>query len=212
MKKIVVIFLEILIMIVGTSCDRKIEKDVKMKNIIDKNYETAVYGGGCFWCLETLFQRLKGVVSVISGYAGGTEINPTYQRVCAGFTGHAEVIQIVFDPLVISYEKLLDIFWDMHDPTLVNRQGDDIGSQYRSIILYTSNQQKMTAETRKQKLDESHTYEKPIVTEIKELQEFFPAEDYHQNYFEQNKVQPYCNIVIAPKVKHFEEKYKELLK
>jgi len=175
-------------------------------------FETAVFGGGCFWCLEALFQRLGGVRSVTSGYAGGNEKNPTYQRVSAGFTGHAEVIQIEFDPKVITYEKLLEIFWDMHDPIQLNRQGNDYGTQYRSIILTTSEAQKISAEELKKKLNLAGKYKSPIVTEIKEMETFFPAEDYHQNYFSENKFQPYCNVVIAPKVKHFAEKYKDLLK
>ena len=174
--------------------------------------EKAVFGGGCFWCLEAMFQRLIGVRSVTSGYAGGIEINPTYQRVCAGFTRHAEVIQIEFNPTNISYQTLLEIFWDMHDPTLVNRQVNDYETQYRSIILYTTEQQKLIAETIKQNLTTSHIFKNQIVTEIKELREFYPAEDYHQNYYLENINQPYCSMVITPKIKHFLEKYKEFIK
>lgn len=183
-----------------------------MNETIYSNNEKAVFGGGCFWCLEALFNRLDGVISVTSGYAGGHEKNPTYQRVCAGFTGHAEVIQIEFNPSVISFEKLLEIFWEMHDPTKLNQQGADYGTQYRSIVLYTSEEQKAVAEAVKQKLDSSKQYKNPIVTEIKKLEKFYPAEEYHQNYFEENKFQPYCNIVITPKVKHFTEKYGSLFK
>lgn len=179
---------------------------------MNKKTEVVVLGGGCFWCLEAMFQRLAGVLSVTSGYSGGTEKNPTYQRVCAGFTGHAEVVRIEFDPTIISFEKLLEIFWDIHDPTLKNRQGNDIGSQYRSILLYTTEQQKMIAEDKKKKLDEEHIYKNPVVTEIKSLDVFYPAEDYHQMYYSENSLQPYCSVIIGPKVKYFTEKYKEWLK
>jgi peptide-methionine (S)-S-oxide reductase len=212
MKTIVVFFLIIGISLLGLSSCQKVTKEGIMENQIESIYEKAVLGGGCFWCLEALFQRLDGVVSVSSGYAGGHEKNPTYKRVCAGFTGHAEVIQIEFDPSVIRYEKLLEIFWDMHDPTKLNQQGTDYGTQYRSIVIYTTEAQKLTAEKTLQTLTESKKFASPIVTEIKELETFYKAEEYHQNYFEENKYQPYCNIVIAPKVKHFTEKYGSLFK
>jgi len=212
MKSIVVFFLIIGISLLGVSSCQKVTKEQIMENKVDSIYEKAVFGGGCFWCLEALFHRLDGVISVTSGFAGGHEKNPTYQRVSAGFTGHAEVIQIEFDPTVISFEKLLEIFWDMHDSTKLNQQGADYGTQYRSIVLYTSEQQKITTVRAMKTLTESKKFASPIVTEIKELETFYPAEEYHQNYFEENKYQPYCNIVIAPKVKHFTERYGSLFK
>ena len=167
--------------------------------------ETAVLGGGCFWCSEALFRMLPGVQSVTSGYAGGTTENPTYKQVCTGATGHAEVIRIEFDPARISYEKLLETFWATHDPTTLNRQGADTGTQYMSIILHTSEEQKAAAE--RSKAAAQKDLSKPIVTEIVPLKTFYPAEDYHQDYFRANSDQPYCRMVIKPKV----EKLKKYL-
>lgn len=169
--------------------------------------ETATLGGGCFWCLEAIFQMLPGVKSVASGYAGGTKANPTYQEVCTGTTGHAEVIQIQFNPQLISYEKILDTFWDVHDPTTMNRQGPDSGTQYRSIILYNSEAQKVAAE--KSKADAQKHFDQPIVTQIVPLKAFYKAEKYHQDYFRSNPNQPYCRAIIRPKVEKFEHKLQE---
>ncbi len=166
--------------------------------------ETATLGGGCFWCTEALFQMLPGVKSVASGYAGGTKPNPTYQDVCSGRTGHAEVIQIEFDPKAVSYEKILSTFWDAHDPTTLNQQGADHGTQYRSIILYNSEAQKGAAE--KSKAEAQKLFDKPIVTEIAPLKAFYKAEGYHQDYYRSNPNQPYCRVVIQPKVEKFEKK------
>jgi peptide-methionine (S)-S-oxide reductase len=160
--------------------------------------ELATYGGGCFWCVEAIFQRLDGVKSVVSGYAGGKAENPTYQQVCTGDTGHAEVIQIEYDPKKISYEDLLDVFWQAHDPTTLNRQGRDHGTQYRSIILYHNERQKLAAEASKKKA--AAQFQDPIVTEIGPLTKFYPAEKYHQNYFNNNPNAPYCAFVIRPKL------------
>jgi peptide-methionine (S)-S-oxide reductase len=168
--------------------------------------EIATLGGGCFWCTEAEFQMLPGVKSVTSGYAGGTKENPTYKEVCAGDTGHAEVIQIVYDPKVVSYEKLLETFWEAHDPTTLNSQGPDSGTQYRSIILYGSEAQNAAAE--KSKAEAQKHFTKPIVTEIVPLTKFYKGEDYHQNYYRSNPNQPYCRIVIRPKVEKFEKKLK----
>jgi peptide-methionine (S)-S-oxide reductase len=168
--------------------------------------ETATLGGGCFWCTEAVFQMLPGVKSVTSGYAGGTKVNPTYQDVCSGATGHAEVIQIEFDPAVVSYDKILSTFWDAHDPTSLNSQGADHGTQYRSIILYNSEAQKLAAE--KSKAEAQKHFSKPIVTEIEPLKVFYRAEGYHQDYFRSNPDQPYCRYVIQPKVEKFEKKLK----
>jgi peptide-methionine (S)-S-oxide reductase len=166
--------------------------------------EIATLGGGCFWCTEAIFQMLPGVKSVISGYAGGTKENPTYKEVCAGDTGHAEVIQIKYDPKVISYEKLLQTFWEAHDPTTMNAQGPDHGTQYRSIILYSTEAQKFEAV--KSKATAQRRFRQPIVTEIVPLEHFYPAEDYHQDYYRENPNQPYCRMVIRPKVEKFEKK------
>jgi len=168
------------------------------------NTEFATLGGGCFWCMEAVFQMLPGVKSVTSGYAGGTKENPTYEEVCTSKTGHAEVIQVEFDPKVLSYEKLLDTFWEVHDPTTLNRQGNDSGPQYRSIILYSSDAQKQIAE--KSKAAAQKEFSKPIVTEIVPLKKFYKAEGYHQDYFRNHQDAPYCQMVIRPKVKKFEQK------
>ncbi len=174
-------------------------------NVMSTNkIETATLGGGCFWCMEAVYERLPGVLSVTSGFAGGHTVNPTYPEVCGGDTGHAEVTQIVFDPEKISYEKLLDVFWQAHDPTTLNRQGADEGTQYRSIILYHDERQKLIAE--KSRLAAQSDFHHPIVTEIVPFTKFYPAEDYHQGYYDLNSNQPYCQVVIAPKLEKLEHK------
>src|SRR3989344_6036989 len=170
---------------------------------------TAVFGGGCFWCTEATFEMLKGVHSVIPGYAGGSSLNPTYEAVCGGTTGHAEVIKIEFDPGVISYEDLLTVFFAVHDPTTPNRQGNDVGTQYRSIILYTDEQQKIQAENVVSELSKEGDR---VVTEIKPLEKFHPAEDYHKDYYPKNPDQAYCRLVINPKLKKLKEKFQDILK
>lgn len=160
--------------------------------------ELATFGGGCFWCTEAVFKRTDGVLSIVSGYAGGVKPNPTYEEVCSGSTGHAEVIQIEFEPDRVSYEELLALFWKSHDPTSVNRQGADVGTQYRSIILtHTENQARAATSSKEER---SSQYPRPVVTEIKEMDVFYPAEDYHQHYFERNPDAGYCRFVIAPKL------------
>jgi peptide-methionine (S)-S-oxide reductase len=176
-------------------------------NASTNHTEIATLGGGCFWCTEAVYQMLPGVKSVASGYAGGTRENPTYKEVCTGDTGHAEVIQIEFDPTVLSYGKLLDTFWDVHDPTTLNQQGPDTGTQYRSIILYSSEAQKGVAE--KSKAAAQKKFSRPIVTEIVPLKKFYKAEDYHQDYYRSNPDQFYCRMVIRPKVEKFEKKLHE---
>jgi peptide-methionine (S)-S-oxide reductase len=165
--------------------------------------EIADLGGGCFWCMEAVFERLPGVISVTSGFAGGQTPNPTYEQVCTETTGHAEVTQIEFDPAKLSYAKLLDVFWQAHDPTTLNRQGADVGTSYRSIILYRSEEQKRIAE--KSKAEAQINFKNPIVTEIVPLTRFYPAEDYHQKYFDNNSRAPYCQMVIAPKLQKLEK-------
>jgi peptide-methionine (S)-S-oxide reductase len=176
----------------------------KTMNTTSTHTETATLGGGCFWCTEAIFQMLPGVKSVTSGYAGGTKANPTYKEVCSGQTGHAEVIQIEFDPQKVSYEKLLQTFWEAHDPTTLNQQGNDTGTQYRSIILYANDTQRVAAE--KSKAEAQKRFSRTIVTEVVPLTRFYKAEGYHQDYFRNNSNQPYCRLVIQPKVDKFEKK------
>ena len=176
------------------------------------NIDTAVFGAGCFWCVEAVFQRLNGVMSVKSGYSGGTVKNPSYKEVCNGTTGHAEVCQIIFDKTKISYAELLEVFWKTHDPTTLNSQGNDFGTQYRSAIFYHTEEQKLLAEKYKKELNEAKAYPNPIVTEITRLSNYYPAEDYHQNYYNQNGSQGYCKFVIQPKVEKFEKVFKSKLK
>lgn len=174
--------------------------------------DTATFGAGCFWCVEAVFQRIKGVVSVASGYSGGTVKNPAYREVCAGTTGHAEVCQIIYDPAVVPYATLLSVFWQTHDPTTLNRQGNDVGTQYRSVVYYHNEAQREEAEKYKRALNESGAFANPIVTEISPFGVFYKAEDYHQNYFNENGREGYCQFVIQPKVEKFEKVFKDLLK
>ena len=162
--------------------------------------EQATFGAGCFWCVEAVFQNLKGVEKVVSGYAGGRNRNPTYKEVCSGLTGHAEVIDITFDPAIITYKELLEIFWKTHDSTTLNRQGADAGTQYRSVIYYHNDEQKQLAGDYKKKLNDGHAFPDPVVTEITAAPEFFAAENYHQNYFNLHGHEPYCQFVARPKV------------
>jgi peptide-methionine (S)-S-oxide reductase len=174
--------------------------------------ETATLGGGCFWCLEPLFKSLRGVDSVVSGYAGGHVANPTYRQVCNADTGHAEVIQVTFDPQEISFRDLLDVFFTVHDPTTPNRQGADVGPQYRSIILFHSPEQERVARQAIAELDAAGTWPAPAVTEVVPLEAFYPAEDYHQNYYAENPNQGYCRVVIAPKVAKFRKQHLDRLR
>ena len=173
--------------------------------------ETATFGAGCFWCVEAVFESLNGVASVESGYSGGTVDNPTYEQVCSGATGHAEVCQIRFDPARISYKELLEVFWQTHDPTTLNRQGNDTGTQYRSAVFYHSDQQRQTAELYKKELTAAKIWGSPIVTEIVPFKKFYKAEEYHQNYYRQNAGQPYCRFVITPKVEKFRKVFEKKL-
>ena len=173
---------------------------------------TATFGNGCFWCTEAVFQRLKGVRTVVSGYSGGTVKNPTYAQVCTGTTGHAEAIQITFDPASISYEELLEVFWQTHDPTTPNRQGNDYGTQYRSVIFYHSDQQKELAEKFKKKLDAAGVFGQPIVTEIVPYTAFYRAEAHHQNFYNENPNQAYCRVMIRPKLEKLKKVFHDKLK
>ncbi len=175
-------------------------------------FDTATLAGGCFWCTEAVFNRLKGVTSVVPGYAASKVANPSYEAVCSGRTGAAEAIQITYDPSVISYDKLLDIFWHLHDPTTLNRQGHDVGTQYRSAIFYHNDEQKDIALASKEAIGKSGTYKQPIVTEIAPFTNFYPAEDYHKDYYDNNRSQPYCMFVIDPKVQKLLKEYRSDLK
>lgn len=174
--------------------------------------ETATLAGGCFWCTEAIFKRLKGVESVTSGYSGGNVENPTYEQVCSGTTGHAEAIQIKFDPKIISFYKLLYVFFKLHNPTTLNQQGNDIGTQYRSAIFYHSKKQKLTAEKVKKEIEKSEMYKDPIVTEIAPFKNFYEAEGYHKNYYDRNSQAPYCQYVIDPKIQKLYKEFKEEVK
>jgi peptide-methionine (S)-S-oxide reductase len=174
--------------------------------------QTATLAGGCFWCMEAVYDNLQGVTDVVSGYAGGTTVNPTYKQVCTGTTGHAEVVQIQFDPAVISYKDLLEIFFSIHDPTTLNRQGADVGEQYRSAIFYHTPEQKQIAEQVIKELSEEKIWPDPFVTEVTPISVFYPAEDYHQEYFANNPEQGYCQAVVSPKVAKFRKKFSSRLK
>jgi peptide-methionine (S)-S-oxide reductase len=215
MNKIFLTFSTLLLLLF--SCGNQ-SKDLKNLKTLDQNmemntqYDSATFGAGCFWCVEAVFQQLKGVQSVSSGYSGGQIKNPTYKEVCSGLTGHAEVCRIVFDPKIITYKELLEAFWASHDPTTLNRQGADVGTQYRSVVFYHNAEQKELAEKYKQRLNEENAFGKPVVTEISELKDYYKAEDYHQNYFNENGDAPYCSFVIEPKLEKFRKAFKEKIK
>ena len=185
--------------------------DTTLKSSSSGRLETATFAAGCFWCVEAIFQNVQGVTSVVSGYTGGTVENPTYEQVCSGSTGHAEACQITYDPAKVSYKELLEVFWQTHDPTTLNRQGNDTGTQYRSAIFYHTDQQKQTAEAYKKELIAAKIWDKPIVTEIAPLKKFYKAETYHQNYYRENSGQPYCRFVITPKLEKFRKVFEKKL-
>jgi len=174
--------------------------------------QTAIFGGGCFWCTEAIFDSLKGVVSVAPGYSGGTIPNPSYDQVSSGSTGHVEVIRIEFDPSLISYNDLLTVFFNTHDPTSLNRQGADVGPQYRSVVFYLNEEQRLAALNLIGELEKSRAYDKPVVTAVEPFRAFYPAEDYHKRYYEAHKDEPYCALVIEPKMRKLQERFRELLK
>jgi peptide-methionine (S)-S-oxide reductase len=177
-----------------------------------KNLDTITLGAGCFWCVEALFQQLRGVHSVVSGYSGGHVKNPSYKEVCTGSTGHAEVCQVTYDPSIISFNEILEVYWKTHDPTTLNRQGGDVGTQYRSVIFYHNEEQRKIAEEMKKKLDEAKIWNKPVVTQIEAFSNFYKAEDYHQEYYFNNTSQPYCTAVITPKLEKFKKVFSLKLK
>jgi peptide-methionine (S)-S-oxide reductase len=176
------------------------------------NEQTAIFGGGCFWCIEAVFNRLRGVKQAVSGYMGGHVDKPTYRQVCNGDTGHVEVVRVTFDPSEITFRDLLEVFFSMHDPTTLNRQGNDVGDQYRSVIFYTSDEQEREADQTIATLTEAKAFPEPIVTAVEPATTFFDAEGYHQEYFDNNRTQPYCQFVIAPKLKKFEKQFGEKMR
>lgn len=197
----------------GTLQNEKVFEEMQTQQAKNEHMtDTLTIGGGCFWCVEAQLQQLKGVLSVKSGYAGGQTKNPTYKEVCTGLTGHAEVIQVTFDNSVITLDEILAAFWQAHDPTQLNRQGNDVGTQYRSVIFYRNDEQKKVAEDYKQKLNDEKVYDRPVVTEIAPLTVFYEAENYHQDYYNQNASQGYCQFVIAPKLEKFKKVFKDKLK
>jgi peptide-methionine (S)-S-oxide reductase len=187
-------------------------KPIQMKQEDSTSLQTATFGAGCFWCVEAVFQNLEGVTKVESGYSGGTIKNPSYKEVCTGATGHAEVIRLTYDPKKVSYDELLEVFWKTHDPTTLNAQGNDHGTQYRSVIFYHNDVQKEKAEYYKKKLNDEKAYPDPVVTEISAAAPFYKAEDYHQNYYNDNQDQPYCRFVIQPKVEKFKKVFSNKVK
>lgn len=199
----------------SNSKENNTQEEVKMTDTTKQDsgkLEKAILGAGCFWCVEAIFQDIKGVEKVESGYSGGTTKNPTYKEVCNGTTGHAEVVQVTFDPSVVSYEQILTVFFHVHNPTTLNRQGADVGKQYRSAIFYMTDDQKKSAEKVKGEITKSGLWDDEIVTEITQFSDYYPAEDYHQDYFNNNPDQSYCSIVIAPKVRKFYKEFGYLLK
>ncbi len=210
--------LAICVMVFSTSCGQKKESTMTADNSMKAqpassgNLATATFGSGCFWCTEAIFQNVDGVLKVESGYMGGTVENPSYREVCTGQTGHAEVIQLTYDPTKVTYDELLEMFWQTHDPTTLNRQGADVGTQYRSVVFYHNAEQKKLAEFYKTKLEEEKVFDNPIVTEITPASAFYKAEDYHQNYYNLNSNAPYCTYVIQPKLEKFKKAFKAKLK
>ena len=206
----------LLLLIVGSSCgQKKNQQSTSTKDMtsnVKEGLTQATFGSGCFWCTEAVFLNVDGVEKVVSGYEGGKLKNPTYKEVCSGLTGHAEVIQVTYDPKKVTYDELLEIFWKTHDPTTLNKQGADEGTQYRSVIFYQNEEQKTIAEEYKKELDKSGAFERPIVTEITAATIFYPAEDYHQNYYNLNGSAPYCSYVIQPKIEKFKKVFKDKLK
>jgi len=215
--KINSIILGIITLFTSVSCGQKTENQKRYKKMNEEKVsmaemETITFGAGCFWCVEAVFQQIEGVVKVESGYSNGTTKNPSYREVCTGNTGHAEVVQVTFDPKKVSFDTILEIFWKTHDPTTLNRQGADEGTQYRSAIFYANDAQKQAAETWKKKLNDEHVFPNPIVTEVTPLSNYSKAEDYHQDYYDLNGHNPYCQVVIKPKMDKLQKTFKDKLK
>ncbi len=205
--KALILNIAFILLFTAVSCGQQNTEQTKMEATMTENtnMEKATFGSGCFWCTEAIFQQVEGVENVESGYSGGHVDNPTYEQVCTGNTGHAEVVQLTYDPKVVTYPELLEVFWKTHDPTSLNRQGADAGTQYRSVIFYHNEEQKRLAEKYKKELDEAGIYKKKIVTEISPFKEFYAAENYHQDYYSSNPNKPYCQMVIQPKLDKFHE-------
>ena len=213
--KLSAISILLVFLILGNSCGQRNNQssvNAMSNQTTIEGGKLATFGSGCFWCTEAIFLDVKGILKVESGYSGGTVKNPTYKQVCTGTTGHAEVIQLTYDPAIISYEELLEIFWHTHDPTTLNRQGNDVGPQYRSVIFYHDEGQRNLAEHYKSRLIEEKVYDNPVVTEITPFETFYVAEDYHQNYYALNGNAPYCTFVIQPKLEKFRKVFAEKLK
>ncbi len=209
-------YLLIMFILAISSCKPNIEQNMRERNTMEEFnvtvMDTATFGSGCFWCTEAIFQRLKGVYKVTSGYSGGHTVNPSYEEVCSGATGHAEATQIYFNPKEITFEELLEVFWSTHDPTTLNRQGNDIGTQYRSVVFYHNEEQKKAADYYKDKLTKEKIWDKPIITEIALFSKFYSAERNHQDYYNNNTRQGYCSLVITPKVEKFKKVFAGKLK
>ncbi len=219
MQKIYLFSVILLIFLISSCTSNKKDRPVKLiekamiqKEVLNSNLDFIILGGGCFWCVEGAYERLKGIKKVVSGYAGGKVKNPSYEAVCSGVTGHAEVVKIIFDPTIISLQEILDVFWTVHDPTTLNRQGNDVGTQYRSIILYANTEQKSQVQQAIAQLKDSKKFTNPIVTQVVPLTVFYSAEKYHQDYYDNNKSQPYCLYVVKPKIEKVEKLYKTKLK
>jgi peptide-methionine (S)-S-oxide reductase len=210
-----IIFSTVLMALTFAGCAQKTKTatvNMSDSSITNVKTDTATFGAGCFWCVEAVFQRLEGVLKVTSGYSGGHVENPTYEEVCSKTSGHVEVSRIIYDPSKVTFDDLLEVFWQTHDPTTPDQQGNDVGPQYRSVIFYHNDEQKQKAEYYKKKLDASKAWDKPIVTDIEPLKNFYAAENYHQNYYNENSDQMYCRYVIRPKVEKFEKVFKNKLK
>lgn len=202
----------ILISLLLSSCSGQGQK-IKIQTKMDReNLRQIIFGGGCFWCVESCFNMLKGVESAVSGYSGGHTEHPTYEEVCTGETGHAEVVRLTYDPKVISYEKLLDVFFFLHNPTQLNRQGNDVGTQYRSVVYYNHEEERHLAEAKISEINSSGKYADKVVTELSKFEKFWPAEAYHQGYYNANPTQPYCSAVVGPKIQKFKSHFEKLLK
>ena len=205
-----------MVLLLANNSKYKLPENLKNTNVkkmeAEKNSEIAIFAGGCFWCTEAVFLQLEGVESVLPGYIGGKEANPTYEEVCSGYSGHAEAVKIVFDPKKINFEDLIEVFFATHDPTTINRQGADVGSQYRSEIFYTTENQMIKAKSYIENLNNQNTFGKKVVTKISSATQFFVAENYHQNYYNQNKDKSYCSYVITPKIEKVKKEFKEKLK
>ncbi len=211
--KLLFLTITALVGLFGTTQKNNLNKTQNMNdNTNNATMDTATFGTGCFWCTEAIFQQVEGVSKVISGYSGGKVDNPTYKQVCTGTTGHAECLNVIYDPTKVSFDELLEIFWQVHDPTTLNRQGNDIGTQYRSVVFYHNEEQKAKVEKYKAALDKSGAWDSPVVTTVEPFVKFYPAEDYHQNYYNDNGSQGYCQVVIRPKVEKFQKVFKSKLK